>query len=52
VQPGETLWSIAHQLQPQGDVRGLVHRLASLNGGTDLQIGQHLVLPAGLTAAG
>ena len=45
VQPGETLWSIAHDLQPSGDVRGLVQRLAKLNGGVALQAGQRLVLP-------
>ena len=47
VQPGETLWSIAHALKPTGDVRGLVNRLVQLNGGTALQVGQRLVLPPG-----
>ena len=45
VQPGETLWSIGHSLQPSGDVRVLVQRLAKLNGGVALQAGQRLVLP-------
>src|SRR6476469_9008864 len=26
VQPGDTLWTIAHQLQPEGDVRSLVRK--------------------------
>lgn len=51
VQPGETLWSIAAELQPTGDVRGLVRRLSSLNGGVSLQIGQRLVLPDGMADA-
>ncbi len=45
VQPGDTLWSIARSLQPTGDVRALVDRLAALNGGGALQVGQRLVLP-------
>ncbi len=52
VQPGETLWSIAESLDP-GDVRGLVRRLAKLNGGGDeLEIGQRLVLPEGSPSGG
>ena len=51
VQPGETLWSIAAELQPSGDVRGLVRKLSSLNGGVSLQIGQRLVLPDGVADA-
>lgn len=45
VQPGETLWSIARDLQPTGDVRALVDELAARNGGATLEAGQHLVLP-------
>ena len=33
VQPGDTLWSIARRLQPEGDVRALVHQLMAANGG-------------------
>lgn len=51
VQPGETLWSIAESLDP-GDVRGLVRRLAKLNGGDELKIGQRLVLPEGSPSGG
>ena len=32
VQPGDTLWSIARELDPTGDVRADVDRLADLNG--------------------
>jgi hypothetical protein len=44
VEPGDTLWSIARQLQPNGDVSGLVRSLARVNGGADLVVGQRLVL--------
>ncbi|MFV2039949.1 MAG: LysM peptidoglycan-binding domain-containing protein [Acidimicrobiales bacterium] len=44
VQPGDTLWSIAAQLNPRGDVRDSVDRLARLNGGSALRVGQRLVL--------
>jgi hypothetical protein len=45
VQPGETLWHIARDLQPSGDLRALVDELAALNGGATLEAGQTLVLP-------
>ncbi len=45
VQPGDTLWSIARELQPGGDVRLTVDRLAELNGGAPLVVGQRLELP-------
>ncbi len=33
VQPGDTLWSLARRLQPDGDVRPLVVRLRARSGG-------------------
>lgn len=45
VQPGDTLWSIASELEPGVDPRRLVAELASLNGGSALEVGQRLVLP-------
>jgi Tfp pilus assembly protein FimV len=46
VQPGETLWSIARQLHPNGDIRPLVHALLQLNGGSaTLEVGQRVRLP-------
>ena len=45
VQPGETVWGIAHQLQPKGDVRPLVDQLDQQLHGRPLQIGQQLQLP-------
>ena len=44
VQPGDTLWSIARRLQPEGDLRALVHHLTRVNGGAHLEVGQRLVL--------
>jgi hypothetical protein len=46
VQPGDTLWSIAHQLAPTGDIRAEVDRLEELNGTAVLQAGQRLRLTA------
>ena len=45
VQPGETLWSIARSLEPDGDVRLVVDRLVDLNGRAPLTVGQRLQLP-------
>ncbi len=42
VRPGDTLWSIARSLQPTGDVRPLVDRLAERAGGARLVVGQRL----------
>lgn len=47
VRHGDTLWSIASQLQPDGDVRGLVSDLIEANGGDTIIAGQTLVIPAG-----
>lgn len=44
VQPGDTYWTIARDLQPSGDVRGLVDHLSSEHGGAPLQPGEQLVL--------
>jgi hypothetical protein len=45
VAPGDTLWSIARRLQPTGDVRPLVDRLAAANGGPAIAAGDQLVVP-------
>jgi nucleoid-associated protein YgaU len=44
VQPGDTIWSIARQLDPSGDPRATVDRIVALNGGAALEPGQHLRL--------
>jgi nucleoid-associated protein YgaU len=45
VQPGDTLWTIARRLQPDGDVRPLVHVLKKTVGGAQLQPGDRIALP-------
>ncbi len=44
VQPGESLWSIAHAERPSSDIASLVDKLIRLNGGSTLQVGQQLVI--------
>ncbi|MGH9154945.1 MAG: LysM peptidoglycan-binding domain-containing protein [Acidimicrobiales bacterium] len=45
VEPGDTLWSIARHVQPDGDVRPLVDRLGDARGAGPLQPGEVLLLP-------
>lgn len=51
VQSGETMWAIAQRLAPGRDPRPVVDALARVNGGTQLQAGQRLVVPARLLRA-
>lgn len=44
VKSGDTVWAIAHKLQPEGDVRPLVDELAARVGSTGLQAGQRIDL--------
>jgi hypothetical protein len=46
VQPGDTLWAMARRLQPEGDVRPLVDRLAEAHGNGPLQAGERLEVSA------
>jgi LysM repeat protein len=45
VQPGDTLWAIAERLYPGSDLALVVDSLVSLNGGTFIDVGQHIRLP-------
>ena len=45
VGPGDTLWSVARRLQPSGDVRPLVDRLAAARGGTVVHVGERVSVP-------
>jgi hypothetical protein len=47
VQPGDTLWAMARRLQPEGDVRPLVDRLAEAHGRGPLQAGERIEVSAG-----
>jgi len=44
VQSGDTLWSIAMTFDADGDPRDTIDQLAELNGGSNLYIGQRLIL--------
>lgn len=46
VAPGDTLWSIARDLQPSGDVRALVDELLALNGAGPIQPGDRVIVPS------
>jgi LysM repeat protein len=45
VQPGDTLWSIAQRVDPSGDPRPLVDRLAAQVGTDDVVPGERVTLP-------
>lgn len=45
VEPGDSVWSIARFIQPDGDLRPLVHRIVQANGAGPIQPGQQLVVP-------
>jgi hypothetical protein len=49
VQPGDTLWSIAHRVAPDRDARLVVADLRRLNAlaSADLEVGQRLTIRAG-----
>jgi len=45
VQPGDTMWSIASEIDPTADPRSMVDQLVDLNGSASIQVGQRVVLP-------
>ena len=49
VQPGDSLWTIAKSLQPNGDPRSMMQSLTELNSlkGGELVAGQQLIVPIG-----
>jgi hypothetical protein len=49
VAEGESLWAIARELQPRGDVRPLVQRLTVLHGTSAVHPGDRIVIPADLS---
>jgi len=44
IEPGDSVWSVARQYQPSGDVRPFVDEIVGLNGGTKIFVGQELIL--------
>jgi hypothetical protein len=47
-QPGDTFWALARELAPERDPRPVVDLLVEANGGSSIQVGQRLVIPAAL----
>lgn len=45
VQPGDTLWSLAREVQPDGDIRPLVAQLSRAHGGSSLRAGERIAVP-------
>lgn len=45
VKRGDTLWTIARSIEPSGDVRPVVDRLAQGRRGRPLRVGERVVLP-------
>ncbi len=50
--PGDTLWSIARELAPASDPRPVVDLLVEANGGSAIEAGQMLVIPAEVAGTG
>lgn len=46
IEPGDTWWSLAKDLDRPGDVRDTIAMLVDLNGGEELPVGGHVLLPA------
>ena len=44
VRPGDTMWSIARDLQPDGDIRPLVDRLVAAHGSSSIVPGDRISL--------
>jgi hypothetical protein len=42
VRPGDTLWTIAQEIQPKGDIRPVLHRLTDRYGATPLIPGTNI----------
>ena len=49
--PGDTFWALAQELAPDRDPRPVVDALVVANGGSSIQVGQRLVIPAELVAS-
>lgn len=47
VQPGDTLWSVATELDPSSDPRDIIAEIVRLNqlGGSDVQAGEAIAVP-------
>ena len=45
--PGDTLWTLAREVQPAGDVRPAVEAMIAERGGSSVQVGDEVRVPAG-----
>jgi len=45
-EPGDTLWTIARRVHPDGDVRPVVEAMVAARGGAALQIGDPVRVPS------
>jgi hypothetical protein len=45
--PGDTLWTLARQVHPSGDVRPAVEAMIAERGGSAVQVGDEVRVPAG-----
>jgi nucleoid-associated protein YgaU len=45
VEPGETLWSIAESVHPDGNLAAYVDKLVHANGSSTIRVGQQIILP-------
>jgi LysM repeat protein len=45
VEPGETLWSIAESVRPNGNLAAYVDQLVRANGSSTIRVGQQIILP-------
>ena len=49
IEAGDSFWSLAVELDPEGDPRPIVDALVAVNGGSsELVVGQRIVVPAAL----
>lgn len=46
-EPGDTLWTLAREARPTGDVRPAVEAMIAERGGADLQVGEQVRVPVG-----
>jgi hypothetical protein len=45
--PGDTLWTLARRVDPSGDVRPAVEAMIAERGGSSVQVGDEVRVPAG-----
>lgn len=46
-EPGDTLWTLAREARPSGDIRPAVEAMIAERGTSDLQVGERVRVPVG-----